>query len=68
MNVIRMIKQFGWEKHVFYKIGAKRDEELVGIHWRRIIKSGYFSQIVGLTGSGKTSLFSVCSLFRPTCP
>jgi hypothetical protein len=37
MNVIRMIKQFGWEKRMFDKIGAKRDEELVWIRWRRII-------------------------------
>ena len=29
MNVIRMIKIFGWEKHIDDKISAKREEELV---------------------------------------
>ena len=28
MNVIRMIKVFGWEKHINDKISAKREEEL----------------------------------------
>ena len=28
MNVIRMIKVFGWEKHINEKISAKREEEL----------------------------------------
>ena len=28
MNVIRMIKVFGWEKHIDEKISAKREEEL----------------------------------------
>ena len=28
MNVIRMIKVFGWEKHIDGKISAKREEEL----------------------------------------
>jgi len=28
MNVIRMIKVFGWEKHIDEKICAKREEEL----------------------------------------
>ena len=28
MNVIRMIKVFGWEKHIGEKISAKREEEL----------------------------------------
>lgn len=28
MNVIRMIKLFGWEKRIEEKIAAKREEEL----------------------------------------
>lgn len=28
MNVIRMIKVFGWENHINEKISAKREEEL----------------------------------------
>ena len=28
MNVIRMIKVFGWEKHIDDKISARREEEL----------------------------------------
>ena len=36
MNVIRMIKIFGWEKHIDEKISAKREEEL-GYQRKRII-------------------------------
>ena len=36
MNVIRMIKVFGWEKHIDEKISAKREEELA-YHRKRII-------------------------------
>lgn len=34
MNVIRMIKLFGWERSTSDKISAKREEELVWI-WKR---------------------------------
>jgi hypothetical protein len=34
MNVLRMIKLFGWEKKMNEKVAEKRDEELIWI-WRR---------------------------------
>lgn len=37
MNVIRMIKLFGWEPKVREQIAEKRDEELVYIKRRQIL-------------------------------
>ncbi len=34
MNVVRMIKLFGWEKKIEEKVAEKREEELVWL-WRR---------------------------------
>ena len=36
LNVIRMIKLFGWEKRVEQDVKAKREEELKLI-WKRIL-------------------------------
>ncbi|KAJ7837802.1 hypothetical protein B0H14DRAFT_2449202 [Mycena olivaceomarginata] len=36
MNVLRMIKTFGWEKQVEARIAEKRKEELKWIWWRKI--------------------------------
>lgn len=36
MNVLRMIKLFGWEKRMNEKVAEKRDQELVWI-WKRQI-------------------------------
>ena len=35
MNVLRMIKMFGWEQKMGDKIGAKREEELAWIRKRQ---------------------------------
>lgn len=44
MNVIRMIKVFGWEKHIDEKIAAKREQELV--YQRKRIILEIFSNIL----------------------
>ena len=44
MNVIRMIKVFGWEKHIDDKISAKREEELA--YQRKMIVLGIASSIL----------------------
>lgn len=52
MNVLRMVKLFGWEKKMNEKVAEKRDEELIWI-WRRLVldlingnlKYVYFLQI-----------------------
>ena len=36
MNVLRMLKLFGWERKLNDRIGEKRDEELLYI-WKRQI-------------------------------
>ena len=36
MNVLRMIKLFGWEKHVQQDISAKREEELIYVKKKAI--------------------------------
>ncbi|KAJ7480955.1 hypothetical protein FB451DRAFT_1031097, partial [Mycena latifolia] len=37
LNVIRMIKMFGWEKQMDQKIAEKREEELNWIWWRKVV-------------------------------
>ncbi|KAJ7078496.1 hypothetical protein C8R44DRAFT_836696 [Mycena epipterygia] len=37
VNVIRMIKMFGWEKQMEDKIAEKREEELTWIWWRKVL-------------------------------
>ncbi|KAJ6551726.1 multidrug resistance-associated ABC transporter [Mycena capillaripes] len=37
MNILRMIKMFGWEKQTMEKIAEKRKEELTWIWWRKIV-------------------------------
>ncbi len=37
MNVLRMVKLFGWEKKMDDKIAEKRDEELVWIKKRKML-------------------------------
>ncbi|KAJ3819299.1 hypothetical protein F5880DRAFT_1595008 [Lentinula raphanica] len=39
MNVLRMIKLFGWERKMEIRIGEKRDEELVWIRRRQILET-----------------------------
>jgi hypothetical protein len=36
LNVLRMVKQFGWEEEVKKQIEAQRAEELKCIFWRKI--------------------------------
>ncbi len=36
MNVVRMVKLFGWEKKIEDRISEKREEELVWL-WRRLV-------------------------------
>ncbi|KAJ7035141.1 P-loop containing nucleoside triphosphate hydrolase protein [Mycena alexandri] len=37
MNVVRMIKMFGWEKQMNEKIAEKREDELTWIWWRKVL-------------------------------
>ena len=37
MNVIRMIKLFGWEPRIIKQLNEKRDEELVSIRKNRLL-------------------------------
>ncbi|KAJ7164522.1 hypothetical protein C8R46DRAFT_1193124 [Mycena filopes] len=37
MNVVRMIKMFGWEKQMNAKIAEKREQELTWIWWRKML-------------------------------
>ena len=37
MNVIRMIKLFGWEPRITAQINEKREEELVSVRKTRIL-------------------------------
>ncbi|KAJ7449230.1 hypothetical protein FB451DRAFT_754458 [Mycena latifolia] len=37
LNVVRMIKMFGWEKQMDQKIAEKREEELNWIWWRKVV-------------------------------
>lgn len=39
VNVVRMIKMFGWEKEMDAKIAEKRTEELTWIWWRKVLKT-----------------------------
>jgi hypothetical protein len=38
MNVVRMIKVFGWEKHIDEKIASKREQELTYQRKRLILE------------------------------
>ncbi|KAJ6564563.1 P-loop containing nucleoside triphosphate hydrolase protein [Mycena capillaripes] len=51
MNVLRMIKMFGWEKQAMEKVAQKRKEELTWIWWRKVVytASGLLSDIVPTT-------------------
>jgi ABC-type bacteriocin/lantibiotic exporter with double-glycine peptidase domain len=40
LTILRMVKQFGWERQVMEQIGAKREEEL---HW--ILRRGLLRQL-----------------------
>ncbi|KAJ7720271.1 hypothetical protein DFH07DRAFT_760895 [Mycena maculata] len=37
MNVIRMIKMFGWEKQIHEKIAEQQEQELTWIWWRKVL-------------------------------
>ncbi|KAF7305977.1 ATP-binding cassette transporter [Mycena chlorophos] len=37
MNVLRMVKMFGWEKKMEARISEKRDDELQQLWWRRML-------------------------------
>lgn len=34
MNVLRMVKLFGWESKMNKRIGEKRDDELTWVGWK----------------------------------
>lgn len=36
MNVLRMIKLFGWEKQMGQRIHDKREDELYWVYWRQV--------------------------------
>ncbi|KAJ7864236.1 hypothetical protein B0H14DRAFT_2736510 [Mycena olivaceomarginata] len=46
MNVVRMIKMFGWEKQMKERIAEKREAELTWIWWRKVLSTAQ-----GLTNS-----------------
>ena len=37
MNVIRMIKLFGWESRIAAQLNAKRADELAAVRWYRLL-------------------------------
>lgn len=37
MNVLRMVKMFGWEKKMNDRIAIKREEEISFIKWQRLL-------------------------------
>lgn len=61
MNVLRMIKLFGWENKMNEKVTDKRDKELIWV-WRR--------QILDLINGNLKyvdTLYLFCSETQPTC-
>jgi len=37
MNVLRMVKLFGWENKMNERIRVKREEELVWVRWKQFL-------------------------------
>lgn len=75
MNVLRMIKMFGWEKRVQQDVDVKREEELKWV-WKRALyglinynvkyasKGGYASD-VRLTCESLVKLCPCCTWWSP---
>ena len=70
MNVIRMIKLFGWEPKIKEQIGQKRDEELVWIMKRQLLDllNGNVKYVLCYSHTSSLVILSNGEQLHHTCP